>query len=152
MELWTLREWKERSQYEISVTTTNPTAKRGADSEKSINEKTIITHADMQRIFGVWAGEMSKQQLYMITYMYMNTLALFDPARELAKGCPKEDEDSSEDEARVIIKQGEIESVYAMRRMIRIDKNKLTPVTISLLGCNAKFLGIRVVIYDSRLC
>jgi hypothetical protein len=84
--------------------------------------------------------------------MYMNTLTLFDPARELAKGCPKDDEDSSEEDAKVIIKQGDIESVYALRRMIRIDKNKLTPVTISLLGCNGKFLGIRVVIYDARHC
>jgi hypothetical protein len=40
----------------------------------------------------------------MITYMYMSTLTLFDPAREIAKGCPKEDEDSSEEEAKVIIK------------------------------------------------
>ena len=61
MELWTLREWKERSQYEISVTT-HPTGKlRQGEVLDLIHEKTIITHSDMQRIFGVWAGEMSKQ-------------------------------------------------------------------------------------------
>jgi hypothetical protein len=60
MELWTLREWKERSQYEISVTT-RPNSKHKEEPVEKINEKTIITHSDMQRIFGVWAGEISKQ-------------------------------------------------------------------------------------------
>ena len=34
------------------------------------------------------------------------------------------------------------------RRMIRIDGEHLTPVTLSLLGCNGTFIGIKVVIFD----
>jgi hypothetical protein len=32
--------------------------------------------------------------------------------------------------------------------MMRINGEELTPVTISLLGCNNNFIGIKVVIFD----
>ena len=150
MQLWSLRE-QENSTFNINVKFKAMGSIKNKDQPEELT--TIITGWDIQRIFGVRCSELTKSQLYLITYLYMKTLTLCWPPSELNQGNINAigggDTSSDEDDAKVIIKQGIIEHICGYRRMIRIDKAKLAPVTITLLGCNKVFLGIRVVIFDT---
>lgn len=109
--------------------------------------QTVVTKYDLLRIFGIRTSELSKSQLYLITYLYMKTLSVFNPFEMVDKDLD-DDESSSEEEKVILIKQGEVETIYGARRMILIGKNKLVPVTITVLCSGESFLGIRVVIYN----
>jgi len=151
MQLWTLRE---QDNYIFNI---NVKSKAMANCKKNepVELTTTITAWDIQRIFGVRITELTKSQLYLVNYMYMKTLTLCWPPSELNPGplgsmnMDNDNSSSDEEDAKIIIKQGQIEHIYGYRRMIRIDKAKLAPVTITLLGCNKIFLGIRVVIFDT---
>jgi hypothetical protein len=57
-----------------------------------------ISQWDLQQLFGIKASELNKYQLYLIAYLYIQTLELKVPSLEV-------DEDSfDEEEPKIIIK------------------------------------------------
>ena len=91
-------------------------------------------------------------QTLLITYLYLKTLILFLPTIDLRSSrSPALIDDSSDDdyEEKAYILCQEIESIAHRRKVIKVEKNKRVPITLSLLGCGQEFyLGMKVGIFD----
>jgi len=67
------------------------------------NITTTISQWDLQKTFGIKSTELNKSQVYLITYLYMQTLDLKVPTLEISK-LPQEDSFTDDEEPKIIVK------------------------------------------------
>lgn len=81
----------------------------------------------------------------MFLSIYLNSLFLNMPTMNINKG----DEEDSDDEEEVLISERGIDVVTHARRAIDVSGTKM-PMTISLLGVENVYVGLKVVLFNSE--
>ena len=142
MELWCVKDLPKKQEIKFSVQTLyNLRLKK--HSMETVFRDHSLPYRGIWSNFGLIKLDLTRTELHLITHLYLNTLSLFLPTMELNKG----DDEDSENEEKALIQNKHIETVTYTRRMVEM-KDRYLPATLSLLGCENNYLGIKVTLFD----